>query len=292
MQKFLNFLVKHNAYLYLILYCGIALLVIRLEKDDMLSRIQSGGTELQAFVNNQVASYSYLLNLGKENDRLLKINSELLVRTLRNEHELRNKKNRQALLADSTFDPSGYVIARVVDRKFSARDNILLINAGKKQGIRPDMTVLTPQGLVGRVVSVSDNYAKVMPVIHTDFKVSVFAEKSRATGVLSWNGGAEHLAHVEHIPISTPLKKGELVLTTDFSTFSPSGIPVGRIVRIRPDKMFYDIDIRLSVNFSTLSHVLVAPLKKEPEKFELLEKVLNQETPETGNSDNDSLNHE
>ncbi|NTU87233.1 MAG: rod shape-determining protein MreC [Chlorobiaceae bacterium] len=279
MQKFFSFLLKHNAYLFLLLYCGIALLLIRFEQDDMLSKIRSGGTELQASINEKISSYGYLLNLRGENERLLKINAEMLSRTLRSETALRNEKARRALLADSTFDTSGYIIARVIDRKFSSRENMLLIDAGKDRGIRPDMTVLTPHGLVGRVVFVSRHYAGVMPVIHSDFKVSVMSDRSSALGILSWNGGAEHLAQIEHIPISSPLKKGELMLTTDFSTFAPSGIPVGRIVRIKPDKLFYDITVRLAVDFSTLTHVLVAPAKKDPEKIEMLESVLPQDKP-------------
>lgn len=279
MQKFFNFLVKHNAYLLLLLYCSVALLVIRFEQDDLLSKIRSGGTELQASISDKITSYGYLFNLRKENERLMKINAELLSKVLRDQTALHDEKNRRALFADSAAASSGYITARVIDRKFSSRENMLLIDAGKKRGIRRDMTVLTPQGLVGRVIFVSDNYAKVMPVIHSDFKVSVSSDRSNALGILSWNGGAEHLAAIEHVPISSPLKKGELMLTTDFSTFSPRSIPVGRVIRIKPDKLFYSIDIRLAVDFSSLTYVLVAPLKKDTEKIEAFNGDMPQEQP-------------
>ncbi|KUL32797.1 rod shape-determining protein MreC [Chlorobium limicola] len=279
MQKFFNFLVKHNAYLLLLLYCSVALLVIRFEQDDLLSKIRSGGTELQASISDKITSYGYLFNLRKENERLMKINAELLSNVLRDQTVLHDEKNRRALFADSAAASSGYITARVIDRKFSSRENMLLIDAGKKRGIRRDMTVLTPQGLVGRVIFVSDNYAKVMPVIHSDFKVSVSSDRSNALGILSWNGGAEHLAAIEHVPISSPLKKGEMMLTTDFSTFSPRSIPVGRVIRIKPDKLFYSIDIRLAVDFSSLTYVLVAPLKTDPEKIEAFHEDLPQEQP-------------
>jgi len=278
-QKFFNFLVKHNAYLLLLLYCSVALLVIRFEQDDLLSKIRSGGTELQASISDKITSYGYLFNLRKENERLMKINAELLSNVLRDQTVLHDEKNRRALFADSAAASSGYITARVIDRKFSSRENMLLIDAGKKRGIRRDMTVLTPQGLVGRVIFVSDNYAKVMPVIHSDFKVSVSSDRSNALGILSWNGGAEHLAAIEHVPISSPLKKGEMMLTTDFSTFSPRSIPVGRVIRIKPDKLFYSIDIRLAVDFSSLTYVLVAPLKTDPEKIEAFHEDLPQEQP-------------
>lgn len=267
----------------LLLYCGIALLCIRFEQEDLLSRLRGSATEFEASINERIVSYGYLLNLRGENERLMRINTELLARSLRNERALRTENARRAMLADSTFDASRYVIARVIDRKFSSRENMLVIDAGRNRGIRPDMTVLTPKGLVGRVVSVTDRYATVMPLIHTDFKVSVISSTSNAMGILAWNGGAEHLASVEHVPISSPLRRGEEMLTTDFSTFSPGGIPVGRIVRIKPDKLFYTIDIRLAVDFSTLTHVLVAPAKREQEELDLLEGIMPQGKPATIN---------
>jgi len=282
-QKFISFLVRHNVYLLLLLYCSIALLAVRFERDNLASRISGSAKEIEASINERIMSYGYLLNLRKENERLMRLNTELLSQSLRNERLLSDAKARSALLADSSFDTAGYVVARVIDRKFSARENMLMINAGKNQGIRPDMAVLTPKGLVGRVVSVTERYAAIMPLIHTDFKVSVISSESNAMGILAWNGGAEHLASIEHVPISSPLKQGEEILTTDFSTFSPGGIPVGRVVRIRPDKLFYTIDIRLAVDFSTLSYVLVAPAKKDQEKLDLLDSVMSQGEPATIN---------
>ncbi|MFZ4526462.1 MAG: rod shape-determining protein MreC, partial [Chlorobium sp.] len=169
---------------------------------------------------------------------------------------------------------------RVVDRKFSDRENMLLINAGWTNGIQKDMTVLVPEGLVGRVTAVSEHYAKVMPVISTDFKVSVVSDSSSCMGILSWNGGQEFIAQVEHIPISSHLKLNERIVTSDFSTFSVRGVPVGRVVRIRPDKLFYNVDVQLAVDFSSLTQVLIAPMKREPEKVKITtDSTINEQFP-------------
>ena len=132
------------------------------------------------------------------------------------------------------------------------------------------MTVLTPQGLVGRVSTVSEHFAKVMPLINSDFKVSVVSGNSNSMGLLSWNGGNESIAQVEHIPISSNLKLNEQILTSDFSTFAIRGIPVGKVIRVQPDKLFYTVEVRLAVDFSSLTHVLIAPLKIEAEKIEMI----------------------
>jgi rod shape-determining protein MreC len=265
-RKFFNLFNKYNAWLLFVVYCGISTLFIKLQNDDMFTRMRTGGIEFSAFVADKFLSYGYLFNLKEENERLMQVNTTLLSRVLNLEAATMDEKNRQKIVADTTINAAHYIMARVVSRKFSDRENMLLINAGSKNGIKKDMTVLTPQGLVGRVTVVSEHYAKVMPVIHSDFKVCVVSANNNCIGVLGWSGGREFIAQMDRVPISSNLKLHDEILTSDISTFAVRGIPVGRVVRIVPDKLFYTIDIRLAVDFSSLSQVLVAPLKIDPEK--------------------------
>jgi rod shape-determining protein MreC len=247
-------------------YCLISLFFIKLQNDNMLTRLRNGGVEFSAFITDKLLSYGYLFNLKEENERLMQVNTNLLSRVINLEAATTDELNRKKILADTTINASKFIMARVVSRKFSDRENMLLIDAGLNKGIRKDMTVLTPQGLVGRVTAVSEHYAKVMPVIHTDFKVCVVSDKSSTIGVLGWSGGREFVAQMEHVPISSSLKLHEEIVTSDISTFSIRGIPVGRVERMIPDKLFYTVDVRLAVDFSSLTQVLVAPLKSDPEK--------------------------
>jgi rod shape-determining protein MreC len=243
---------------------------MKFKDDEMLAKLRTGGIEFNAFITDKMMSYSYVFNLKKENDLLIRINADLLSKVLNLENATLDERTRQKILADTTLNAAKFKIARVVSRKFSDRDNMLLINAGWKNGIKKDMTVLTPEGLVGRVSVVSEHFAKVIPVINTDFKVVVVSDKSNSMGVLSWSGGKEFIAHIEHIPISSSLKLNEQILTSDFSTFSIRGIPVGRVISIKPDNLFYTVEVRLAVDFSSLTQVMIAPLKIEPEKVEMI----------------------
>jgi len=253
---------------------------MKLQNDNVLTKLRTSGLEFSAVINEKLMSLTYLFTLNKENERLMRVNTYLLTKVLNFETAAVDERNRRKILNDTTFNPSGYIIARVVDRKFSDHDNMLLINAGWKNGIQKDMTVLVPEGLVGRVTSVSEHFAKVMPVINTDFKVSVVSDSSNCMGLLSWSGGKEFITQVEHIPISSHLKLNERMVTSDFSTFSVRGIPVGRVVRIKPDKLFYTVDVWLAVDFSSLTQVLIAPLKIEPEKVKITtDSTLNEQFP-------------
>ncbi len=287
MRKFFTLFVEYNTWMLFVLYCSIALLFIRLQQDDVQASLHSEGIEFSAAVNEQLMKFNSLFTLKNENERLMRVNTDLLSRVLILETASVDERNQSKILADTTSSASGYIMARVVDRKFSDRENMLVIDAGWRKGIKKEMTVLVPEGLVGRVIAVSENYARVMPVIHPDFKVIVVADSCGSMGILTWSGGREFIAQLEHIPISSRLKLNERLVTSDFSTFSIRGVPVGRVVRIKPDNLFYDVDVRLAVDFSTLTQVLVAPLKIEPEKISIMsndtttikKRALNFQTP-------------
>ncbi|NTV05020.1 MAG: rod shape-determining protein MreC [Chlorobiaceae bacterium] len=269
MSKLFTLFFKYNNWLLFLLYCSIAFLFMRLQDHEMLAKLRTGGIEFTSVINEKLMSFSSLFTLKNENDRLMQVNTDLLSRVLSLETAAVDERNRRKILADTTVNASGFIMARIVDRKFSDRENILVIDAGWKKGIQKNMTVLVPEGLVGRVTSVSEHYARVMPVIHTDFRVSVVSDSTSNMGVLTWSEGRESIAQVEHIPISSHLKLNERIVTSDFSTFSIRGIPVGRVIRIKPDNLFYSVDVRLAVDFSSLNQVLIAPLKIEPEKIEI-----------------------
>ncbi|NTV98600.1 MAG: rod shape-determining protein MreC [Chlorobiaceae bacterium] len=278
LRKYFSFFIRYNTYLLFLLYCGISVLFIRLQGKDTLNALRSGCIETSAFLSEKVTGMSEFFRMHDENERLMKINATLLSKVIALETSATESGNRNRVLSDTTLNASRYIMAKVVGRKFSDRENMLLIDAGRNQGIKPNMTVLSPEGLVGRITYVSAHYSKVMPLIHHEFKVIVISGVTNTMGILSWSGGREDIAQLEHIPISSPVKLNELVSTSDFSTFSAPGIPVGRIVSLKPDKLFYDAQVKLGADFSRLTHVLVAPLKIEQEKIQVLRS--SEDTPD------------
>jgi rod shape-determining protein MreC len=270
LKKYFSFFIRYNTYLLFLLYCGISVLFIRLQGKDTLNALKTMGIEISSFLSEKATGMGEFFRMSDENRRLMKINATLLSRVIALENGDTETKNRNRVLEDTTLNASRFIMAKVVGRKFSDRENMLVIDAGRNQGIQPNMTVLSPEGLVGRVTYVSPHYSKVMPLIHHEFKVIVTSNVTNTMGILSWSGGREDIAQLEHIPISSPVKLNEQVSTSSFSTFSAPGIPVGRIISLKPDKLFYNAEVRLGADFSRLTHVLIAPLKIEPEKIQVL----------------------
>ncbi len=285
MPKFFKFFINNNAYLLLLLYCGIAGLLIRFEDAYSLKSLMSRGTELRAALSQGLSDISLYINLKKENEKLTLQNSALLADVIVKGNALRDTATVNRAVHFMENSPVKLIPARVVERRFNTRENVLVINAGSRQGIEKDMAVLTPDGLVGRVIQVSYNYAKVMPVIHSEFSVSVVSDSNNTHGILSWNGGEEQTAQMHYVPLSSTIHESEKIYTADFSTFALQGIPIGKVVEVIPEKQFYKINVRLGVNFSTLTYVLVAEKTTDPEKVELMRNSGNDTEnvlPETG----------
>ena len=139
-----------------------------------------------------------------------------------------------------------------------------MIDKGEQDGIGKDWGVVAPQGVVGRVVGVGKNYALVQSAINTDFRTSVVFQKPDATlegnlGIFSWQGGDMRYGRVNYIPETASLSQGDRALTSSSSTVFPPGFLVGVLEENDPTPRegFYDIEIKLAVDFSALSYVYV-----------------------------------
>jgi len=246
-------------------------MLMQLQRKETLDALRERGLSMNAAISRQFTGATAIFTLERDNRQLFLQNARLFGQLLRQQAALRDASELNAIQATAPQWVGNYKVARVVDRRFSATDNMLIIDAGSRRGIAKDMAVLTPDGLVGRVIEVSPNYAKVLPVINQNFMVSVVSDSTRTSGLLAWRNGNERLAKMEHVPVSSKLLNGERLTTSGYSTFATRGIPVGQIIRISKDKLFYDIDVRLSVDFSSLSWVLVSLAKPSMEKIELMD---------------------
>lgn len=270
MPNLFKFFSNNNAYLLLLLYCGIAGLLIKFEENYSLKSLLSRGTEVRATLSQGLSEISLYINLKQENEKLTLQNSALLADVIVKGNALRDTASIDRAASFMNNAPVHLIPARVVERRFDTSENVMIIDVGDKQGIEKDMAVLTPDGLVGRVIQVSRNYAKVMPLIHSEFSVSVVSDSSNTHGILRWNGEQEQIAQMHYVPLSSSMYKREKISTADFSTFALRGIPVGKVIEVIPEKQFYRINIELGVDFSSLTHVMVAEKTVDSEKVDLM----------------------
>jgi rod shape-determining protein MreC len=165
-----------------------------------------------------------------------------------------------------------YIPARVINNTtIGDRLNYITINRGAKDGIKKEMAVVTTNGIVGKVASVSDHFASVVSVLSTtDRKVSTKLADGTSGLFTIWTTGNPDYMVTERVPIYNTVKKGDSVFTTSYSVF-PENILIGTVVKIDTMKATNakNLKIKLSTNFRNLQYVYVVSNKFDAERKNL-----------------------
>ena len=203
--------------------------------------------------------------------RLKTINEQLAAENLRLNQMLKEnyegaghleKIITDTIQTDSARELKKYVWmgAKVVGSTINTQVNFLTIHRGVLQGVRPNMGVAGPQGIVGQVLNVSDNYATVWTLLNRQFKVVVKLKNGGERGTLEWDGVSPTYVTLKDIPKSARVKKGDSVVTSPTSSlFSGALLMVGTIDEIIDDKSsnFYMLKVKPSTNFFSIEYVYV-----------------------------------
>jgi rod shape-determining protein MreC len=161
----------------------------------------------------------------------------------------------------------------VINNSVNKINNYITLNVGYSQGVRQDMGVVGPDGIVGVVRNVSANYSTVISVLNSKFKGSVKLQSNDYFGTLSWPGVDYREGVVTEIPGHAPVYEGDVIITSGFSTIFPEGEMVGTVTKVgrTPAGSFYELYVRLNQDFKKLTRVYVIRNfnKVEQEKLEL-----------------------
>ncbi|NWF68221.1 MAG: rod shape-determining protein MreC [Chloroflexi bacterium] len=148
-----------------------------------------------------------------------------------------------------------FVTADVIAVDQSAFLRTIIINRGARDGIAIGMPVVTGQGLVGRVLQVSANAARVLLVTDQSSFVSARLQTSRAEG--SVNGRLSGSLLMQFIALNAGVQEGDLVITSGLGGNFPPDIVIGQVVSSRQTNLYQEAEVRSLVSFDTLEFVLV-----------------------------------
>jgi rod shape-determining protein MreC len=168
-----------------------------------------------------------------------------------------------------------YIAAQVLDNTVSLRNNYIILNRGLKQGVKPDMGVITPGGIVGIVREVSDNFCVVMSLLHKDSKVSASVKRDGTFGQLSWNFLDYRQGEMVDLPTHSKIAVGDTLVTSGLSESYPAGIPVGVVMHFERkggDKT-YTVRVKYTTDFRKLHHVYIVRDLMSDEINQLKEKA-------------------
>jgi len=169
-----------------------------------------------------------------------------------------------------------YIPAQVISNSVNKQYNFVTIDRGSNHGIKPEMAVISPRGVVGVVYSVSANYATVISLLNRDFMLSVKIRKNNYFGPLAWEGINPEIASLTEIPYHVNVQKGDTIVTSGYSTIFPEGLLVGVVSDFQIEKSnFYRINVELSEKFRQLTYVYVINNLLSDEQINLEEQLSN-----------------
>jgi rod shape-determining protein MreC len=161
-----------------------------------------------------------------------------------------------------------FISAKVINSSTNKLQNYITLNKGLRDGIKVDMGVVSDLGVVGIVKTVSDKFAVVIPILNDKIKINCKFTKSNYSGPLQWTGFDYRIASLNDIARHVKFSLGDSLVTSGFTNTFPEGIPVGFIdnFNIKESDAYYNIRVKLAVDFRTLSHVKVIDYKNYREQ--------------------------
>lgn len=211
---------------------------------------------------NLIDSY---LNLYSENKQLVEENTRL-------SEALKNNSTLQINHAMRVSEKYKYIAAQVAYASIGLPENYLVLNKGSKQGVMPEMAVISSSGLIGIVYNVSDDYASVLPLINTSFSCLVAISEYTLSANTSWNGNDYRYINVKGVPLHLSIKKGDSIFTNKNSTLYPSHELIGTVENIEKEDLgkSFALTVKLATDFSKLKNVYIVKNKDKKQIDSLL----------------------
>ncbi len=231
------------------------------------AEVQRGASAAVSGVRTWWGDYLALQTVRDDNVRLRQELSNMQV-TLQQERAMaQQSRTLEALLDLRSQSPLATVGARVIAGSASPDFRTLTVDKGTTDGLGPDMAVIAPAGVVGRVIAPRARAARVQLLIDRNAAVGVMVERSRAQGVAEGNGSEMRLNYVAG---GADVVAGDVVVTSGIDGIYPKGFVVGQIESVeRGAGGLGAITLWPAVDFSSLEAVLVVTAPSSPVDIEL-----------------------
>lgn len=274
MKSLFRFIIRYHATLLFVLLELFAFVLVVNYNEKKRTVFLNSSSKFTGYIYEKFNFIGKYFSLIEKNEQLAAENSRYRNRFV-NEAEAR--RFIATPIGDSTFLQHYYYIpARVVNNSTNKQYNYLTLDKGRLDGIKPDMAVVSPNGVVGVVRDVSDNYALVISLLNRKMGVSAKLKKNNYFGSVVWDGIDYRTALLKEIPNHVDVNKGDTIITSGYSIIFPENEPIGIVQSYKAEAgaNFYSIRIRLLADFKNLSYVYVIGNKMQAEQKELESEII------------------
>jgi rod shape-determining protein MreC len=224
---------------------------------EIVSPVQAGVDFVSDSIHATWRGYFALVSVSKERDELFrKIETLEAAQSALEEHRRENERLRSLLELTSVNALHG-VVASVVGDEPSGWGKGIVVNKGSSHGVQIGMAVVHPRGVVGQVVSVSPNFSQVLLITDHASGLDAIVQESRTRGVVEGIGAG--FCELKFVSKESPVRSGELLVTSGMDGVYPKGLIVGSVSRVAVETgtLLQNIEVKVAVDFSKLEDVLI-----------------------------------
>ena len=230
--------------------------LVRVWAAELFTPIQRVATWSLSGLGGGWHNYIALRHLRQENDQL---HGELDSLRLRN-RELESRAleaDRLAALLHfrDTHTEAPMLFAQVIGASADSTSRIVFINRGERDHLKRNLAVITPDGVVGKIVEVTANSAQVLLITDKDSGVGALFTETRTQGVVKGTG--EPQLQMEYVVNEERVHAGEAIVTSGEDRIFPKDLPLATATAARPGNPFQKIDVKPVARLDRLEEVIV-----------------------------------
>jgi rod shape-determining protein MreC len=223
---------------------------------DSFSEVQRAASSLTGAIHDGWTRYVGLRGVRAENDQLKRQLGALQVQIQQERAAAQRARQLEALLGFQKPLEVKTTAAGVIGAGASPDFRTATIDKGSADGLKPNMAVVGPAGVVGRIVTVAPRAAKVQLLVDRNAGAGALVERSRTQGIVL--GAGEDLLSMAYVAGSADVKAGDTVVTSGIDGIYPQGFVIGTVATVDKGNGIYKIiHVRPSVDFNRLEEVLV-----------------------------------
>ncbi len=271
MKEIIKLILKYHFTIIFILLEVISFSLIVLHNNYQRTVFSGYTASFFGTISSIVTTVDDYFYLKVTNDKLVAENTEL-----RNKIEELKAINREIQTdtlwqgIDSISTDYIYKTAEIINSSFNKTKNYITINKGTLEGINSEMAVCSGDGVIGIVERVSRHYAKVLPLINANLRVSAKIKKNGYYGSLQWDGNDYRYSFLNDIPFHVNAEVGDTIVTSGFSSIFPEGKLIGFVESVNKETAnFLTIKVKLATDFKKISDVYVIANTRKQEQQQL-----------------------
>jgi rod shape-determining protein MreC len=234
-----------------------------------LTPVERAGTWSFSKVSGAWHGYIGLQDARSENVRLKKELDDLRMRNRVLESQAAEGERLATLLSFRTaHSEAAMIAAEVIGASADPTSHTLFINRGERDRVRRNLAVITPEGVVGKIVEVFPSTSQVLLINDKDSGVGALFSASRTHGVVKGSGDPN--PRMDYIVNDEKVQSGDKILTSGEDHIFPKDLPIGTVESAKPGTPFQVIWIEPAARLDRLEEVLVLLSQQEftPKKTE------------------------